>query len=81
VVKRTNLFNFNVKMISERDDENREHLKDLIKEETLLGVDFTKLLRVPFSYKNTLCSFSLITVWLCNFFSQRILAQKLCLKC
>jgi len=34
-------------------------------------------LQETFWYKSALCSFSLITVWLCNFFGKRISAQKL----
>ncbi len=36
---------------------------------------------VPFSYKSTLRTFSLITVWLNNIFGKRISAQKLLVKC
>ncbi len=40
------------------------------------GVNFINVLCSPFSYESDLQSFSIVTVWLCNFFS-RILAQKL----
>jgi len=34
-----------------------------------------------FFHESVLCSFSLVTVWLCTFFCKRILAKKLLLKC
>jgi len=45
------------------------------------GVNFINILLSPFSYESVLHSFSLVTVWLCNFFGARILAQKLLVKC
>jgi len=40
------------------------------------GVNFTNILRATFPYKSVLCSFSLLAVWLCNFF-QYILFLKI----
>jgi len=34
------------------------------------GVNFINILHAPFSYKSALHSFSIITVWLCNFLAQ-----------
>ncbi len=34
------------------------------------GVNFINILHLPFWYKSVLRSFSLVTVWLCNFFVQ-----------
>ena len=34
------------------------------------GVNFINILRVPFSHEKFLSSFSLFTVWLCNFLAQ-----------
>ncbi len=45
------------------------------------GVNFINILLSPFLYKNALLSFYLITVWLCNFFIERISLQKLLVKC
>jgi len=45
------------------------------------GVNFTNILRADFLYVSVLRSFSLITVWLCYIFAERILAQKLPVKC
>jgi len=45
------------------------------------GINVTNILRLAFLYKNVVHSFSLLTVWLCNFSDERILAQKLLLKC
>ncbi len=45
------------------------------------GINFISILRAPFLYKGAFWSFSLITVWLCNFFGVSILAQKLLVKC
>jgi len=39
------------------------------------GVKFINILLVPFSYQSILCSFSLITVWLCNFWAQEYLRK------
>ncbi len=46
----------------------------------IAGVNFINILQAPFCYESALCSFSLITVWLCDF-KKRILAQKLLVKC
>ncbi len=35
------------------------------------GVNLTNILRAPFLHLSVLHSFSLITVWLCNFFSTK----------
>jgi len=43
------------------------------------GVNFINILGEIFSYKSTLHSFYLMTVWLCNFFGKIISAQKLLL--
>jgi len=43
-------------------------LKILIKLTT--GVNFTNILQTAFNYKRVLCSFSLVTVWVCIFFSK-----------
>ncbi len=40
------------------------------------GVDFPNILRAAFLYKSLFQSFFLRTFWLCNFFGNRILAQK-----
>jgi len=45
------------------------------------GVNFTNILLTTFLLKSVLHSFSLMTVWLCNFFFKRIFAQKLLVKC
>jgi len=45
----------------------REHLEP--------GVSFTNILLEPFSYKSDLHSFSLVTVWLCNFLAKNIGAK------
>jgi len=45
------------------------------------GVNIIKILSEPFLCKSVLHSFSLITVWLCNFFGKKILAQELLVKC
>jgi hypothetical protein len=34
------------------------------------GADFINILRESFSYKSALSSFSLVTVWLCNFLAK-----------
>ncbi len=44
------------------------------------GVNFTNILRTAFNYKRVLCSFSLVTVWVC-IFSRKDKAQKLLIKC
>jgi len=31
------------------------------------GINILNILRVPFSYESVLCSFSINTIWLCNF--------------
>jgi hypothetical protein len=31
------------------------------------GVNFTNILRAAFSYKSFLCSFYVLTIWVCNF--------------
>jgi len=43
-------------------------------------VNFTNILQAPFLYVFASRNFFLITVWLCSFFSKRILAQKLIVK-
>jgi len=45
------------------------------------GVKFINILPEPFLYESVLPSFSLVTVWLCNFFCTRKLVQNLLLKC
>jgi len=45
------------------------------------GVNFINILGALFLYKIALRSFSLVTVWLCDFLVQKIMAQKLLLKC
>ncbi len=47
------------------------------------GVNFTIILCAPFSYKSVLCSFSLVTVWLCDFLAkeyQHKVAHKMLIK-
>ncbi len=51
------------------------------KGERNIGVKFINILRVTFAYRSVLRSFSLLTVWLCNFFGTRIFVQKLLVKC
>ncbi len=46
----------------------------------LQGVDFINILLARFSYQSASRSFSLIGVWLCNFFGAKILAQKVQVK-
>ncbi len=41
------------------------------------GVNLTNILRTAFSYKRVLLSFSIITVWLCNFLAKEY-RQKSC---
>jgi len=36
------------------------------------GVNFINILRVPFSYQSYLRSFSLVTVWLCDFLAKAV---------
>jgi hypothetical protein len=43
------------------------------------AVNFTNILRAPFLYESEMLSFSVITVWLCNFFVARKCALKLLL--
>jgi len=43
------------------------------------GVNFTNILLATFSYESIFRSFSLVTVWLCNFFDERISVPKLLL--
>jgi hypothetical protein len=45
------------------------------------GFNFINILLSTFSYESALRSFSLITVWLCNFFGKRLSVQKLLVKC
>ncbi len=42
------------------------------------GVNFTIVLRVPFSCKRVFWNFSLLTVWLCNFLSKNLSAKAAC---
>jgi len=58
--------------------EKREH--NLLMKLTTCVI-FINILFMTFWYESALLSFSLTTVWLCNFFGKRILAQKLCVKC
>ncbi len=39
----------------------------------VLGVYFTNILRAAFFYESVLCSFSLHTIWLCNFLASKYL--------
>ncbi len=43
-----------------------------------LGVNFTNILQAAFFYKSILCSFSLLAVWLCNFWQKNISAKAGC---
>ncbi len=45
--------------------------------------DFINILRTPFSYsyESAFWSFSLVTIWLCNFLVQKISVQKVHVKC
>ncbi len=45
------------------------------------GVNFTIILRAAFSYKSSMRSYYVLTIWVCNFFGKNILAQKLFIKC
>jgi len=45
------------------------------------GVNFINILQTTFSFESALHCFSLITVWLCNFFGARISVQKMLIKC
>jgi len=42
------------------------------------GINFTNILRAAFLYESALHSFSLITVWLCNFLRKEY-CHKMCL--
>ncbi len=43
-----------------------------------IGVNFINSLCVPFLYESVLLSFSLVTVWLCNFLRKNISAKAAC---
>jgi len=45
------------------------------------SVNFTNILQRALLHESVWYSFSLLKVWLCNIFGERILAQKLLLKC
>ncbi len=45
------------------------------------SVNFTNILRAAFLHESFLCSFYVLTIWVCNFFGKRILAQKLLIQC
>jgi hypothetical protein len=47
-----------------------EVVKERCRKEKLPGVNFINILRSIFLYKSTLRSFSLITIWLCNFLAK-----------
>jgi len=39
------------------------------------GVNFTNILQIAFSYKSVLCSFSVHTVWVCNFLRKKMVEK------
>ena len=41
------------------------------------GVNFTNILQAAFLFKNVLCSLSVLTVWVCNFWAKGIGAKAL----
>jgi hypothetical protein len=60
--------------------EGRRGKRGDVEEDLKVSISIDNILQTTFLYISVLQSFSLITVWVCNFFGKRTLLQKLLVK-